>query len=135
VLFDQGIGDVFVARLAGNIVDDAAMGSLEYGSAVLGSRLIVVLGHDACGAVKATVKGDKVPGKIGVVVKAIKPSAKAAAKLPGNVVDHAIEINVREQVAKLKSKSSVLRPLVEKGTLQIIGGVYHLESGRVTFLK
>lgn len=133
-LFDQGIGDLFVTRLAGNLVDDPALGSIEFAVAKLGARLIVVLGHNACGAVDAAVKGGKVPGKIGVLTKAIKPAVKAAAKKEGDVLHNAIEINAQEQVKKLKA-STVLAPKLSDGSIRIVAATYDMASGVVTFLK
>jgi carbonic anhydrase len=132
-IFDQGIGDLFVTRLAGNIVDDAAIGSLEFAVAKLGARAIVVLGHEACGAVDASVQGAKPPGKIPAVLKAIRPAAKAASGMPGNTLDNAIALNVHAQVRKLAT-SDVLRPMIKDGSLSIRAATYDLDTGKVKFL-
>jgi carbonic anhydrase len=135
ILFDQGLGDLFVVRLAGNIVDDAALGSVEFAVAQLGARLIVVLGHEKCGAVQATVgvvNGDPVPaGHIGSIVEAIKPAAQAAKGRDGDPVENAVRENVREVVERLKVAAPVLAPLVKAGELKIVGARYDLAAGKV----
>ena len=135
ILFDQGLGDLFVIRLAGNIVDDAALGSVEFAVAQLGARLIVVLGHEKCGAVKATVgvlNGDPAPaGHIGSIVEAIKPAAQAAKGRAGDAVENAVRENVHEVVERLKVAAPVLAPLVKTGELKIVGARYDLDNGKV----
>ncbi|MEI7820674.1 MAG: carbonic anhydrase [Verrucomicrobiota bacterium] len=135
ILFDQGLGDLFVVRLAGNIVDDAALGSVEYAVEHLGARLIVVLGHEKCGAVKATVgvvNGDPAPGgHIGSIVEAIKPAVQAAKGKEGDAVENAMRENVHEVVGKLKIAAPVLGPLVKSGELKVVGARYDLDDGKV----
>jgi carbonic anhydrase len=135
ILFDQGLGDLFVIRLAGNIVDDAALGSVEFAVAQLGARLIVVLGHEKCGAVKATVgvvNGDPAPGgHIGSIVEAIKPAVQAAKGREGDAVENAVRKNVHEVVGKLKASAPVLEPLVKSGELKVVGARYDLDDGKV----
>ncbi len=135
ILFDQGLGDLFVIRLAGNIVDDAALGSVEFAVAQLGARLIVVLGHEKCGAVKATVgvvNGEAVPaGHIGSIVEAIKPAAQAAKGRAGDAVENAVRENVHEVVERLKLAAPVLAPLIKAGELEVIGARYDLDDGKV----
>ena len=135
ILFDQGLGDLFVIRLAGNIVDDAALGSIEFAVAQLGARLIVVLGHEKCGAVKATVgvvNGDPVPaGHIGSIVEAIRPAAQAAKGRDGDPVENAVRENVHEIVARLKVSTPILAPLVKAGELQVVGARYDLDDGKI----
>ena len=135
ILFDQGLGDLFVVRLAGNIVDDAALGSVEFAVAALGAKLIVVLGHEKCGAVKATVgvvNGDPAPANhIASIVEAIKPAAQASKGREGDAVENAVLENVREVVKKLKVSKPVLEPLVKSGELKVIGARYDLDDGKV----
>ena len=135
ILFDQGLGDLFVVRLAGNIVDDAALGSVEFAVAQLGARLIVVLGHEKCGAVKATVgvvHGDPAPGgHLGSIVEALKPAVLAAQGHAGDAVENAVRENVHEVVAKLQVSAPVLEPLVKSGELKIVGARYDLDDGKV----
>lgn len=134
VLFDQGLGDLFVVRAAGNIADTVALGSLEYGHAVLGSKLIVVLGHEYCGAVDAAVKGHDVPGHIAEVVRQIKP---AAEKSRGEIdmLNAAIDHNVRDVATGLRARSEILRAAVDSGALRIVGARYDLDSGAVTLVQ
>lgn len=135
ILFDQGLGDLFVIRIAGNIVDDTALGSVEFAVAQLGARLIVVLGHEKCGAVKATVgvvNGDAAPANhIASIVEAIKPAAQASKGREGDAVENAVLENVREVVKKLKVSKPVLEPLVKSGELKVIGARYDLDDGKV----
>lgn len=132
IIFDQGIGDLFDVRLAGNVVIPEALGSLEYAAAVLGTRLIMVLGHERCGAVTAAVKGDLLPGQIGTFVKAIKP---VLTQVKGSVdaIEDAVVANVLYQVDKLRH-SELLQQLVESGKLKIVGGRYDLDTGEVSIV-
>ena len=132
IVFDRGIGDLFDVRIAGNIVTDEALGSLEYAAALLGTPLIMVLGHERCGAVTAAVEGKSLPGQIGSFAKAIKP-AIAEVKGIGDAVENAVVANVQYQVAKLK-QSELLTGLVEEGKLKIVGGRYDLDTGEVTIV-
>lgn len=133
--FDTARGDLFAVRVAGNFLTVDGLASLEYAVAVLGTPLIMVLGHDRCGAVSAGVKalkdGAKFPGQIQGLADAIKPSVKKVAKQPGDLLDNAIAQNVKDTVARLKSESSLLADAVANGKLDIIGGIYRLDSGKV----
>ena len=135
ILFDQGLGDLFVIRLAGNIVDDAALGSVEFAVAQLGAKLIVVLGHEKCGAVMATVcvlNGDPEPANhIASIVAAIKPAAQAAKGKEGDAVENAVRENVHEVVERLKAAAPVLEPLVKSGEVKVVGARYDLDNGKV----
>ncbi len=131
IVFDQGLGDLFVIRAAGNIADDAGLGSMEYAAAVLGAPLLLVLGHEKCGAVEAALKGDAVPGHIAGLVKAIRPAAERAKGQPGDALDNAVRANVAAVVAQLKGSKPILADLVEKGKLKIAGGRYDLDTGVV----
>ena len=128
IVFDQGFGDLFVTRIAGNVADPSIIGSLEFGTLVLGARVLFVLGHTNCGAVAATMKGDAVPGQISTLYQHIRPAVKAAA---GNL-DTAIAGNVRNQAEVLAESSPVIGALVKEGKLLVAGGVYDLGTGRVT---
>ncbi|MGE5373099.1 MAG: carbonic anhydrase [Solirubrobacterales bacterium] len=135
-IFDVGLGDIFVVRTAGNVVDPIAVGSVEYAAEHLGCPLAVVLGHEKCGAVKATVDGGEAPGSIGSIVAKILPSVEKAkaAGASGNALYQQAEIeNVKAVVAELK-KSAVLHHMIEHGELRIVGAKYELESGKVVFL-
>jgi carbonic anhydrase len=127
IVFDQGFGDLFVTRVAGNVATPEVIGSLEFGTAVLGAKVLYVLGHSACGAVSATAKGDAVPGQISSLYYHIRPAVKAA----NGDVPKAIEENVRLQAELLAESSPVIGALVKEGRLKVAGGVYDLTSGRV----
>lgn len=129
VVFDQGLGDVFVVRSAGSVVDDFGLGSIEFAVAKLGARLIVVLGHERCGAVDAARKGGSVPGHLDAVLDAIRPFIAAAPSEPGDPLDNAVRDNVRAVAAKLRSSEPVLAPMVRDGSLRVVGAVYDLDSG------
>lgn len=133
MIFDQGIGDLFVTRLAGNVADDAVLGSIEFAVTQLGARLIVVLGHENCGAVAAAVKGVTPPSYLGSLITNIHPAVAAASAAPGDLMENAIHENIQAQVQRLKTASKVLAPLITDGSLQIIGARYDLHSGLVTF--
>ncbi|WP_242848919.1 carbonic anhydrase [Syntrophomonas palmitatica] len=136
-IFDQGLGDIFVVRVAGNVVDPVALGSIEYGVEHLKTPLLVVLGHEKCGAVKATVDGGEAPGSIGAIVEKIKPSAdkaKAAGAKGDALYEKAADENILATIAEIE-KSPVVEELVKEGHLKIVGAKYHLTSGEVTFNK
>ena len=141
ILFDQGLGDIFIVRTAGNVVDSIATGSVEYGAEHLKTPLLVVLGHSKCGAVKATVeaveKGQTVEGNIGAIVSKIKPSvekAKTEGAKDAELFTKSEDDNVEAVIADLE-KSPVLKEMVEKGELKIVGAKYQVESGQVDFFE
>ena len=130
-IFDQGLGDLFVIRTAGNIVDDIAIGSVEYAVKHLGVRLVLVLGHDDCGAVKATVAGGKAEGHIDAILQAIRPAVAVARQKPGNLLDNSIAQNVELVVHRLQSAQPILSQALQTGDVRIVGGVYHQKDGSV----
>ncbi|MBD6619215.1 carbonic anhydrase [Komarekiella sp. 'clone 1'] len=134
ILFDQGIGDLFDIRIAGNIVIPEALGSIEYAAVLLNTPLIMVLGHERCGAVTASVKGESLPGEIGTFVKAIKPAMAKVKDKPGDPVENAVVANVQYQVERLQENSALLGQLMQAGTLKIVGGRYDLDTGEVTIV-
>ena len=133
--FDSGRGDLFVCRVAGNFANDDTVASLEYAVAILNTPLILVLGHDSCGAVDATIKSLKdntvLPGHLPSLVAALAPAVKAVSQHEGNPLDNAIRQNVIDNVAKLKSATPILNAAVEQGKLKVVGGIYRLADGRV----
>jgi carbonic anhydrase len=133
--FDSGRGDLFVCRIAGNFANAETIASMEYAVAVLGVPLIVVLGHDSCGAVDATIKSLKddkpLPGHIPSLVEAIAPSVKAVSQQGGDTLGKAIRQNVIDNVAKLGSATPILSAAVEQRKLKLAGGIYRLRDGRV----
>lgn len=136
IIFDQGLGDLFIVRTAGQVSTYASWGSIEFAEEVLGTKLIVVLGHTQCGAVNAAVKLPEVPGHIVTLINAIKPAVeKAKASNPQDLLDASIRENIRTQVEQLRNLEPVLAKRVREGSVQIIGAIYHLESGEVEFLQ
>ncbi len=135
IIFDQGLGDLFIVRTAGQVSSFASWGSIEFGNAVLGAKLIVVMGHTKCGAVSAACKIPDVPGHIVTLINAIKPAAQLAKKQAGDEVENAVKINVAMQVQQLQNMEPVLSKAVQSGLTQIVGAVYDLETGKVTFLN
>jgi carbonic anhydrase len=133
IVFDQGLGDLFVVRVAGNVVDDHAIGSIEYAAEHLHAPLIVVLGHDRCGAVQAAVSSPSAPGHIQSIVDAIRPAVEAAKSEPGDLLDNAIDENVRRVVAQLQTSEPILHHEIEAGHLQVVGARYELNTGVVRF--
>ena len=133
--FDSARGDLFVCRVAGNFASDEMVASLEYAVAVLNVPLILVLGHDACGAVDATIKSLKddttLPGHLPSLVTAIAPTVKAVSQQGGDTLGNAIRQNVIDSVAKLGSATPILKAAVEQGKLKVVGGIYRLTDGRV----
>jgi len=134
IVFDQGLGDLFVCRIAGNIATTQQIGSLEFGSLVLGSKVIMVMGHERCGAVDAAIKGAQVPGQIGSLLAAIKPSVESSKGQSGDKLENACKANILAQVEKLKS-SPVLSELIKTEKLKIIGGYYDLDTGRISVVS
>jgi len=133
--FDSGRGDLFVCRVAGNFANAESIASLEYAVAELGTPLILVLGHDACGAVSATIKSLKdnttLPGHLPSLVEGIAPAVKAVSGQAGDTLANAIRQNVIDNVAKLSSATPILSAAVEQGKLKVVGGIYRLGDGRV----
>jgi carbonic anhydrase len=134
IVFDQGLGDLFVVRVAGNVGSQTAIGSLEFASAVLGSQLIVVLGHAKCGAVLAAIKNEPLPGRIGIFVEEIKPAVESVRQKTGDLEKNSIIANVQYQVKGLLESSTILGGLVKQGKLKIVGGIYDLGTGKVTLV-
>ena len=134
LVFDQGLGDLFVVRVAGNVATDTEIGSLEYGAEHLHIPLLVVLGHESCGAVTAAVQGGEAEGHIATLVNLIKPAVDKSRGKPGDPVANAVRVNVQMVVQQLRSSTPVLSELVAQGKLKIVGGVYSLETCKVTWL-
>jgi carbonic anhydrase len=127
-VFDQNLGDLFVIRTAGNLVDDHTLGSIEYAVSHLGSRLIVVLGHERCGAVEAALASDHAPGHINSLVRDIQPAVKAAKGKPGDPLEATVAENARQNAAQIKSKAALGDAA---GDVRIVSAVYNLDSGKV----
>jgi carbonic anhydrase len=134
----HGVGELFVARNAGNLVDTATLGTVEYGAAVLGSPLIVVLAHTSCGAVKAAcdvvTKNATYPGAIGPMIEPILPAALAVRSNPGDFVNNAAKESAKRSTARLTAASTLIAGLAGAGKLKIVPAIYDLESGVVSYL-
>ncbi len=130
LLFDQGIGDLFVVRSAGQVADAAGLGSLEYAAEHLGVRLIVVLGHQRCGAVSAAFKGDHATGNLATLVGEILPAVGAAKHAGKLSLDDAIDANVRMTADRLRGDPE-LKKLIDEGKLKVVAARYSLDSGKV----
>ena len=137
-IFDQGLGDLFVTRVVGNVLTDAVLSSLEFGAGQLHVPLIVVLGHQGCDAVAAAVQavegGDRVSNYLSGVVRAITPAVKRAGGRYGDPIDNAARANVELVVAHLRSSRTILAPLVAEDRLRIVGAYYNLSSGLVDMI-
>ena len=127
ILYDQGFGDLFVVRVAGNVATSVEIASLEYGTRILGATVLVVLGHSNCGAVKAALQGGKVPGQISTLYQHIAPALDRKTM----DLDHAVIANVHYQARKLRKGSTVVPDLITQGKLALVGGVFDLETGTV----
>jgi carbonic anhydrase len=133
-VFDQGNGDLFVVRTAGNVVDAVALGSIEYAADHLHVPLIVVLGHERCGAVTAAVGTDAPPGHILAVVENIQQHLKGTKPLPGDAVEQAVQINARGVAQDIITSKPILAGLVRSEDVVVVAARYDLDSGEVTLL-
>jgi carbonic anhydrase len=133
IVFDQGLGDVFVVRTAGSLLDQLGTESLEYAAAHLGVPLIVVMGHSGCGAIEAAVQGSGMHGRPSVIASALAPALEAAKGRAGNPLSAAARENSRMIAEILESREGVLKTLVDGGELSIVGAFYDLERGTVEF--
>jgi carbonic anhydrase len=136
--FDSGRGDLFVCRVAGNFANTESIASLEYAVAILKTPSILVLGHDSCGAVDATIKSLRdnttLPGQLPSLVTGLEPAVKAVLQDPGDLLANATRRNVIDTVAKLKSATPILSAAVEARKLKVVGGIYRLRDGRVDMI-
>ena len=135
IVFDQGLGDLFVVRVAGNVVNDPILGSLEYAVEHLGTRLIVVLGHQRCGAVAAACAGGEAPGHIGSLVQALAPAVDKISASEEGRVDWVAKENVRMMAKSLRSCGPILEKWVRQGKLEVAGAFYNLDTGAVEIVE
>jgi len=141
-VFHQGIGDLFVARVAGNFVNEDILGSLEYACKVSGSKLIVVLGHEHCGAIKSAIDDVKL-GNITAMLEKIKPAVNNASKdFTGDktsknheFVEAVCTHNIHHAIEQIRTKSPILKEMEDNGEIKLVGGIYHMETGRIDFLN
>ena len=130
LIFDQTIGHIFVTRVAGNVVTPEIIASLEYGAAVLGTEVILVMGHANCGAVKATIQGKEVPGQISALFPHIQPAVDQA----GPNLEATTKANAKIQAALLRESSTVISAMVKQGKVKVVAGYYDVGTGAVTIL-
>ncbi len=131
LIFDQSIGHIFVTRVAGNVITPELIGSLEYGAAVLGTKVILVMGHSNCGAVKATMQGKEVPGQISSLFPHIQPAVDQDGKDLGNTT----KLNAKIQAELLRQSSTVISGMVKSGTVRVLPAFYDVGNGSVTLLQ
>jgi carbonic anhydrase len=139
IIFDQGLGDLFVVRVAGNIATNETIGSLEYATANLGTQLIVVLGHKGCGAVSAAIDNQPDDGRINSVIDDIKPSLSETPRTRSNINDvnddnNPVINNIEYQARKLQNNSQIIDRLIRDDKLKIVGAYYDINTGKVRFL-
>lgn len=134
LIFDQGLGDLFVIRDAGNVIDDEVLGSIEYAVEHLGTRLVVVLGHEKCGAVTAAAAGLEAPGHIKTVVDSIKGAVEDANDLPGDFVHNCVMANAKRTARLIRESEPILKPLADSKKVLVVAADYDLETWKVLFL-
>jgi carbonic anhydrase len=139
-IFDKGIGDLFVGRVAGNFVNEDLLGSIEYGCKVSGAKLVLVMGHESCGAIKAAIDNVKM-GNITAMLAKIKPAVARSQDFKGEktskndqFVEYVAKNNIIQAIEDIRAKSPILREMEAKGTIKIVGAYYQLKTGAVTFL-
>jgi carbonic anhydrase len=133
IVFDRGLGDIFVVRVAGNVADQVVIESLDYSVKHLGVRLVMVLGHRRCGAVIAAVEGHEEPGDVGPMLSELRPAVEASKGQPGDPVENAVRENVK-LVMKNLATSEELTAMVKSGELKVVGGIYDLDAGTIEML-
>ncbi|QJB32866.1 carbonic anhydrase [Chitinophaga oryzae] len=142
LIFDQGLGDIFSIRIAGNVLNQDILGSMEFGTQLAGSKIIVILGHTQCGAIKGACDAVHL-GNLTQLLDKIKPAIDSETATPAEnrtgknteFVTNVTENNVRHVMKQLKAESSIIAALADSGAIKIIGGIYHLETGKVTFFE
>src|SRR5262249_51427848 len=135
LIFDVSLGDIFVVRTAGEVVDSVALGSIEYAIEHLGTRLIVVLGHQHCGAVSAAVSGGTESGDIPDVLKAISPAVEETKSQSGDAIDNAVRANARDIAKHLQTAGPIIARRVQSGEVKVVAAYYSLDTGQVELLK
>jgi carbonic anhydrase len=140
-IFDQGVGDVFVGRIAGNIVNEDMLGSMEFGCKVSGAKLIVIVGHQNCGAVKSAIDDVKLDN-ITILLSKIKPAVEMSQNFEGErnskndeFVNYVCENNIRYNIEQIRSKSSILKEMEANGDIKIVGMYYNLTNGKIELIK
>jgi len=134
IVFDQGLGDLFTIRVAGNVAGDTEIASIEYAAEHLDVPLVIVLGHQKCGAVTAAVEAGEAPGHLPSLVNAIRPAVEKTKGMSGDRVANAVRANVQLVVAELRASQPILAERIAKHELRVAGAVYSLDTGRVEWL-
>jgi carbonic anhydrase len=134
IVFDRGFGDIFVCRVAGNVATPEEIGSLEFGTLILKAKVLLVMAHERCGAVKAAIEGGVLPGHINSLTDAIQPAVESTKNLPGDKVENACKANARLQANRLKA-SPVIYQLIQENKLKIVPCYYDLDTGAVEILS
>ncbi|MDY6972813.1 MAG: carbonic anhydrase [Thermodesulfobacteriota bacterium] len=135
VIFDMGLGDLFVVRVAGNIIDDVVLGSIEYAASHLQTPLVMVLGHSNCGAIEASVSGGDMDGHLPSLLAAISPAVDEVMDQPGDIVNNAARLNAKMVSDQLRCSIPILSDLVHRGLLKIVPAYYDLGTGAVALLS
>jgi carbonic anhydrase len=134
VIFDQGLGDLFVIRVAGNIVTPTELASIEYGTSVLNTKVLLVLGHGGCGAVSATLKGGHLLGQMNTLIDSIQPAISRSSNQPGDRLENAVRENILLQMERLK-ESAVITRLLDERQIKLAGGYFDLRTGKVSIFN
>jgi carbonic anhydrase len=134
IILDQGLGDLFDVRVAGNIASDPELASIEYAALHLHTPLLVVMGHQKCGAVTAAAESGEAEGHLPSLLALIRPAVERAKTQPGDLIDNAVRLNVENVVRQVRGSAPVLAGLVERGSLTVVGAVYSLDTGKVAWL-
>src|SRR6185295_7767786 len=134
IILDQGLGDLFDIRVAGNVASDTELASIEYAAVHLHTPLLVVMGHQKCGAVTAAAESGEAEGHLPSLLALIRPAVERAKAQPGDLIDNAVRINVENVVRQVRASKPVLAALVGRGALTVVGAVYSLDTGKVAWL-
>src|SRR5262245_39806418 len=134
IILDQGLGDLFDVRVAGNVASDTELASIEYAAMHLHTPLLVVMGHQKCGAVTAAAESVEAEGHLPSLLALIRPSVEQARSQPGDLIENAVRVNVENVVRQIRRSQPVLGGLVDRRELTVVGGVYSLDTGKVTWL-
>jgi carbonic anhydrase len=134
IILDQGLGDLFDVRVAGNVASDTELASIEYAAEHLHTPLVVVMGHQKCGAVTAAAEGGEAEGHLPALLALIRPAVERAKAQSGDLIENAARINVENVVHQIRGSTPVLAALVDRGALTVVGAVYSLETGKVAWL-
>jgi carbonic anhydrase len=134
IILDQGLGDLFDIRVAGNVASDPELASIEYAALHLHTPVLVVMGHQKCGAVTAAAESGEAEGHLPSLLALIRPAVERARTQPGDLIDNAVRLNVENVVRQVRGSAPVLAALVDRGTLMVVGAVYSLDTGKVAWL-